>query len=575
MYAEELKEIKKIYGEEMMHLCRSLFPTILNEPGRLLELLKELFYPSKFLAEDIIANKLEISFQNYVYSFFFKNKDEESSSTVKQSPKELLARVGYKLYECHNDDEINAFKRYYIEKELLCTFTGSRLERCFVFFAVRDDADKLIRENFTDPKREDEYGTSVISIQFTRGEVNTLSIKNRYNHTVDCPDSTFSNQLDKIVYGLTSAFEREYGLSINKYNKCNFEIPGYVLANDGKYYKYNYEINNIYYCSNNIIIDNFDVKKDYSYEKERYLFLDYFILDLKEKRIIKYDNNINDSFIDDFVDIKKISINNQRNGNKEVIITKENNDKIFITLDKYSRIIKYCNDSVKKIGDNFLSKNKVLEEFRASNVQEIGNNFLDENNTITSIDLSNVLKIGNHFLDKNNSLLQINLPNVLKIGFCFLSLNEILTDIYLPNVMELGDAFLCFDRALTHIELPNVLKIGNAFLKHNRILKHIIVTKLKEAGMEFLAENKELESIELLNMEIINRYFMGANNKIEVMLLPKLKKLCSDFLNSDEALKRILVPKDAFVSENLINKYGSIIEYIYEEVLADDRASHI
>ena len=27
----ELKQIKKKYGERMMHLCRTLFPTILNE----------------------------------------------------------------------------------------------------------------------------------------------------------------------------------------------------------------------------------------------------------------------------------------------------------------------------------------------------------------------------------------------------------------------------------------------------------------------------------------------------------------------------------------------------------------
>lgn len=32
-----------------------------------------------------------------------------------------------------------------------------------------------------------------------------------------------------------------------------------MRADDGKYYKYNYEINNIYYCPNNVIINNFKV----------------------------------------------------------------------------------------------------------------------------------------------------------------------------------------------------------------------------------------------------------------------------------------------------------------------------
>ena len=37
--------------------------------------------------------------------------------------------------------------------------------------------DEIKREDFTEPMRQDKYGTSVISIQFTRGDINTLSIK--------------------------------------------------------------------------------------------------------------------------------------------------------------------------------------------------------------------------------------------------------------------------------------------------------------------------------------------------------------------------------------------------------------
>ena len=53
----DLKKIKKLYGEKMMHLCRSAFPTILEEPGKLVELMTDNFEPSRFLYEDII-NKL-------------------------------------------------------------------------------------------------------------------------------------------------------------------------------------------------------------------------------------------------------------------------------------------------------------------------------------------------------------------------------------------------------------------------------------------------------------------------------------------------------------------------------------
>ena len=57
-------------------------------------------------------------------------------------------------------------------------------------------------------------------------------------------------------------------------------MKNYVRGRDGKFYKYNYEINNVYYCTDNVIIDNYEVKK---LEKERYILLDYFIIDLKEK----------------------------------------------------------------------------------------------------------------------------------------------------------------------------------------------------------------------------------------------------------------------------------------------------
>ena len=157
------------------------------------------------------------------------------------------------------------------------------------FFAVKTNVDEIKRENFPNPERQDEYGTSVISIQFTKDENCTLSIKNRYNHTVPNPDATFSNNLDNIIFGLTYNFEKYYGFKQKYIN--DFELKGYVRANDGKYYKYNYEINNIYYCPNNIIIDNFEVKR---LPKEKYLLFDYFILDLQNKRLQLYDDSIKD-----------------------------------------------------------------------------------------------------------------------------------------------------------------------------------------------------------------------------------------------------------------------------------------
>ena len=49
---EELRKIKKIYGEEMMHMCRMMFPTILEEEGLLLSILEANLAPTHSLAKD-------------------------------------------------------------------------------------------------------------------------------------------------------------------------------------------------------------------------------------------------------------------------------------------------------------------------------------------------------------------------------------------------------------------------------------------------------------------------------------------------------------------------------------------
>ena len=235
---QDLKIIKKKYGEKMAHLCRAFFPTLLESEGLLLTLMLNNFEPSHDLYDDIINQKKEDEFKNYIYSLV----DVENNNEIKvdKNPKELLDDAGYDLYECKSEKDIQSFKKYYAPGEALCTFDGGRLDRCYVFFAVKKNVDNIKRENFPNPKRQDEYGTSVISIQFDRSDAHTLSIKNRYNHTVNNPDNTFGSNLDNIIEGLTEGFGKFYGL-VQQHPNGKLELEGYVRANDGKYYKYNQE----------------------------------------------------------------------------------------------------------------------------------------------------------------------------------------------------------------------------------------------------------------------------------------------------------------------------------------------
>ncbi|MBR3161128.1 MAG: hypothetical protein IKF19_00150 [Bacilli bacterium] len=426
--------LKKYYGEDFAKLCRELFPTLLEKEGLLSSIILSKFAPNKFLYNDItkytasektITNLIKNNFKNYIYGF---TEDKKEIIQTNKTVKELLSDAGYIFYECKTDEDIQSFKKYYTKDEEICTFAGGRLNSCYVFWAIKKDVEKIKREKFTKPKRQDLYGTSVISIQITR-EGNTLSIKNRYNHHVENPDATFSNNLDNIIPGLTYAFEKEFGIKINQSESNVLYLPNYVLSDDGKYYKYNYEINNIYYCPNNIIIDNCKVIE---LDTSRYLLIDYFIIDFKEKIIKLYDNTIEDSFIDSFTEIKNIGIIKNKD-RKEIIIKQKNNETSKIVINKLGQIIEIDNEHLKRIG--------------------------------------------NKYLHWNSTLNKINLPKLLIIGDWFMPNNKDLTKIYLPNLSEIGCFFLLSNKKLTKAYLPKLKSIGEYFLKNNEKIANSINNK--------------------------------------------------------------------------------------------------
>ncbi len=506
---DDLKIIKKKYGENMMHLCRKLFPTLLEEEGLLSNILLSHFEPSKFLYNDITENHLITSFATYIYSFL---DEEKELVKVDKSPEELLKECGYILYQCKNESDIQSFKKYYSENEELCTFIGGRLDTNYVFFAVKENANELRRKNFLYPKRQDEYGTSVISIQFTKDDNHTLSIKNRYNHSVSNPDATFSNNLDNIIEGLTKSFEEYYGMKQKNIHK-NFEIPGYVFANDNKYYKYNYEINNIYYCPNNIIIDNFNpIKLD-----EKYLLIDYFIIDIKNKTVKLYDKRINDSFTKLFNDIKNIQIENNELG-KIVIINFNNFNNVVIKTNKTNNITSYYDEITKYVDNNFLS-----------NVKDI-----------KYVNMPKLIKTGDNFI-KSSSIENIDIYNLEYAGKSFLK-NSILTTLYLPNIKFVDDEFLMNNKNLKYLNLGKIEEINNDILFCNRELKQFIAPSLKIINAWFLPHNTELEELYLPSLLYINSPFLTDNKKLNYIYIPNVKEIKNFFLKENIELKEFNAP---------------------------------
>ena len=536
---DDLKLIKKHYGENMMHLCRELFPTLLETEGLLWFALTKKFPYSKNIADDIIEMNVQNEFKNIIYEEI--NAENNDKIVVNKTPKELLDEAGYILYECKTEEEINKFKKYYAPGEVLCTFNENRLNRCYVFFAVKKNVDEIKRENFKNPDRQDEYGTSVISIQFTRDDSNTLSIKNRYNHRVNHPDSTFSNNLDNIIPGLTESFNKEYNLNINR-NKTSNEILGYVLANDGKYYPYNYEINNIYYCPDNIIIDNFEVKK---YDKSRYIIIQHFIIDLVNKTIKKYDDNeTEESFLETIPEINDIKVRIDKTSKNRTIII---NNEIIIEVNNRSEIIKYENKLIKEIPNYFLTYNTDLKEINIPNVERIGNYFLNNNKKLEEINMPHLQLIGNDFLTSNFKLKKINIPNVEEIGNSFLLLNDDLKEINLPKIKKIGDSFLCTNNKIESIDFPeceyfgetsNNNDSGNIFLE-NTVLKYVNLPKVKALVKGTFYNNTDIEYINIPNVSIIYNYVLEHNTKLKEIYLPNVKVIGDSFLKDNNCLEKI------------------------------------
>ena len=537
---DDLKEIKKDYGENMMHLCRSLFPTILEQPGLLYYVLSEHFAKSRSLYDDIVKEHKEYVFKEYIYSFV--DVESRKAQMPIKSVKELLAESGYEIYECKTNRDIQRFRKYYRGDEALCTFSDPhRIDSHYIFFIVKKDVDRIKREDFKDPKREDAYGVSVLDLQFDKGERQRVSIKSRYNHTVNNPDATYSNNLDAIIPGLTEAFERDYGFNIGGEYKLNFELEDYVEARDGKFCKYNYEINNIHYCINNIIIDNGNIVDTYS-DKARYVFMDYFILDLQAKKLILYDKEIKDSFVDGLYNITKVEVLNN-DGYKVIKLTLEENKEATIKLDSRGRIIAYENKNLENCGDNFLDHNETLQVLNLPNLENCGDCFLTRNHSLQALNLSRLIRCGSYFLYGNNTLKTISLPNLEECGHCFLYSNEILQAVNLPNLENCGNCFLNSNVTLQTLSLPSLKECGDSFLEFNEILQTLNLPSLVTCGNYFLYDNTALQTLSLPNLIRCGNYFLYSNEILQAVNLPVLKKCGDDFLNCNNTLRTLDLPK--------------------------------
>ena len=523
---DDLKLIKKYYGENLAKFCRAKFPTILEHSGVLWKVLSGNFAPTHSLYQDLEQNQQFDKFFNLVFTESLKYLPKaEVYNNYGKSPKELLDMAGYILYpECKSKRDILKFKKYYSYGEELCSFNGDRTQSCRVWFAVKKDAEKIKRTDFSNPQRQDEYGISVISIQFAKDGHNTLSIKNRYNHTVSNPDSTFSNNLDNIVPGLTKAFEDTYGMVQDHVEENDQDFTGYIKSKTGERYRINREYMwtmSCAFCENNVIVDRYGIVK--TYDKSRYVLFDNYLLDMKGKNIICLDELAlpmeDDAFIESVLmggTIDKIEIN--RDGDNKILhIFNSNGKDCFITLSKTNALIGYKNDNITELVNDFLSKAALLEVLDVPNVTKIGDGVLEDNAMLKALNAPKVETIGDNFLMNNISLKELSLSSVKKIGACALRLNCDIKTLDLPNVEEIDEDCFCCNRELESLFAPKLKKMGN--YSFNSV--------------------KKIKKVYLPSLEYMGYSIFRFNNSIVEFIAPRLKEMENSCFEENKVLNKV------------------------------------
>lgn len=212
--------------------------------------------------------------------------------------------------------------------------------------------------------------------------------------------------------------------------KSNFKNYKYVSDADGKFYKYNYEINNVYYCPDNIIIDKGVVKQ---YDKEKFIIVDYFIIDLINKKIFLYDNSIEDMLINRFNSVKKIDV---MYGNI-IAFYLNNTGTIIIKLDEKNRIIKYFDNDIEYINSSFLRYNTVLKNIKFPNLKYILSEAFS-NKKVDYIEFPDTLLVIDDYAFLNNNLKSVVIPKmVIKIGKGAFKNNDIMSAVFHENISEI------------------------------------------------------------------------------------------------------------------------------------------
>ena len=418
---------------------------------------------------------------------------QESQYYTNKDPLELLSDAGYDAFVVKNEKQKNSIKKYYRSGEEICTLRDPhRHENYYMIHAIKRGADKI--KPSRKPEREDEYGTSVISIQIAKTG-GFISIKNRYNHTISDPDATFNNNPDNIIPGLTNSLKKYFDVDFTTSEQIlpeNFRIIGKQFVH------FNYEINNVYYDEKHYFQGSRITKLNPDYE----IMLDSVILDKRTGKVRSVQGNTEN--------LSQV-LNNEMSGQKVKTKTDKTTGEIIITI---------------------TDENKQTKELART-----------KNGYITSLHLYKTTEIGDRFLDMNYSLKELYAPKLKKMGaYCFYRTNS-LEKLYVPELEQMAE--MCFYQCsrLQEVLLPKLKKIGACCFENSRNIKKIYIPELEEMKGGVFSQNDDLKELYAPKLKKMGIGCFCYNAKLKTVYIPELEELCSDSFANVKHLKELIAPR--------------------------------
>ena len=456
---------------------------------------------------------------------------------VYQDPLTLLDLAGYNAYYVTNLEEQNRIKHYYASAwdlmklgvessspngERLCTFNDpDRFKKFHIVNAVRKDVDKFRREDFVGKEERDkDYGISVLSIQILKTG-GSISIKNRYNHTVENPDDTLGSNPDNIIPGLASALRHHFQTD---FSSQAVPLPeGYTFLN-GQIIRYNYEKDNIYFGP------DFYVKEGQVHHlKPHEIMLDTYIFDLRTKKLTypasgfrtEEDKAFKKAFLRE-IKGHKIIFKKDKTGQHLFIRKKNEKDPakdIEILTVKNGCITVLNLPTTKKIGNYFLSSTKI-ESFNAPNLVKMGDNCFVRANSLGSLNIPALRTTGNSCFRLTNALKSLDAPALIQLENDCFQATESLKVLNLPNLKEMGEYCFHHSEYLEKINLPNIVRMGSSCFFTVPSLKSLDLQALTYLGNHCFREAPSLESLNLPQVKKLGSNNFAYTKSLNLVSLP-------------------------------------------------------